>query len=152
MCWVGVIDNRKIATEDIKTKKIVDLFQGHYYGYYQEWFEYELGKEYETKINTIRVTYDDYVRVIEAGFHSYAWDIEMKSLCGGDVQVKSNRLNAGQTTFTNRGHHVGDHKIAVMECTIPKGTVYWENRVGEIVSEKLILEEEIYIEDDCNFC
>ena len=53
MCWVGTVDDKKIATEDIKTRKIVDKFKGSYYGYYQEWFEYELGKEYSTKITPI---------------------------------------------------------------------------------------------------
>lgn len=151
MCWVGNVENRKIATEDIKTKKIVDLFEGRYYGYYQELFEYELGKTYKTEINPTRVTYDDNVRVIDVGYHSYAWDIEIKSLCGGDIRVKGLGLLGGKTTYTNR-HGFGNGKVVVVECTIPKGTVYWENCVGEIVSEKLILEEEIYIEDDCNFC
>lgn len=150
MCWVGKVDDKKIATEDIKTRKIVDKFKGNYYGYYQEWFEYELGKEYNTKVTPRDGS--KYGIVIEAGFHSYAWDIEMKQLCAGDIKVKSLRHLGGQTVYQNNGKYGGDHKIAVMECTIPKGTAYWENQVGEIVSEKLILEEEIYVEDDCNFC
>lgn len=150
MCWVGKVDDKKIATEDIKTRKIVDKFKGNYYGYYQEWFEYEIGKEYKTKITPRDGS--KYGIVIEAGFHSYAWDIEMKQLCAGDIKVKSLRHLGGQTVYQNNGKYGGDHKIAVMECTIPKGTAYWENQVGEIVSEKLILEEEIYVEDDCNFC
>ena len=150
MCWVGKVDDKKIATEDIKTRKIVDKFKGNYYGYYQEWFEYELGKEYSTKVTPRDGS--KYGIVIEAGFHSYAWDIEMKQLCAGDIKVRSLRHLGGQTVYQNNGKYGGDHKIAVMECTIPKGTAYWENQVGEIVSEKLILEEEIYVEDDCNFC
>lgn len=151
MCWIGKAKDRKIATEDIKTKKIVDLFEGRYYGYYQIWFEYGLGKTYTAKISPREWVNDDTKRVIDVGLHSYAWDIEMKSLCGGDIQVRCPRPLGGQTTYTNR-HGFGNGKIAVMECTIPKGTVYWENQVGEIVSEKLIIEEEIYVEDDCNFC
>ena len=150
MCWVGKVDDKKIATEDIKTRKIVDKFKGSYYGYYQEWFEYEIGKEYNTKVTPRDGS--KYGIVIEAGFHSYAWDIEMKQLCAGDIKVRSLRHLGGQTVYQNNGKYGGDHKIAVMECTIPKGTAYWENQVGEIVSEKLIVEEEIYIEDDCNFC
>jgi hypothetical protein len=150
MCWVGKVDDKKIATEDIKTRKIVDKFKGNYYGYYQEWFEYELGNEYSTKVTPRDGS--KYGIVIEAGFHSYAWDIEMKQLCAGDIKVRSLRHLGGQTVYQNNGKYGGDHKIAVMECTIPKGTAYWENQVGEIVSEKLILEEEIYVEDDCNFC
>jgi hypothetical protein len=38
MCWLGDFEDKKIATEDIKTKKILDFFKGEYYGYYQEWF------------------------------------------------------------------------------------------------------------------
>ena len=149
MCWIGKKEDRKIATEDIKTRKIVDKFNGRIHGYYQDWFEYKLGVEYKIGI----VPNSDFLEtIIDVGFHSYAWDVEMKSMCGGDIRVKSNRPNSGQTVFTNHRGFDGSHKIAVMECTIPKGTVYWENRVGEIVSEKLILEEEIYIEDDCNFC
>ena len=150
MCWVGKADDKKITTEDIKTRKIVDKFKGSYYGYYQEWFEYEIGKEYNTKVTPRDGS--KYGIVIEAGFHSYAWDIEMKQLCAGDIKVRSLRHLGGQTVYQNNGKYGGDHKIAVMECTIPKGTAYWENQVGEIVSEKLILEEEIYVEDDCNFC
>ena len=68
MCWLGKAEDRKIATEDIKTRKIVDKFKGSYYGYYQEWFEYELGKEYSTKVAPIDRS--KYGIVIEAGFHS----------------------------------------------------------------------------------
>ena len=152
MCWTGKIEDRKIATEDIKTKKIVDMFKGEYYGYYQEWFEYELGKVYSTSISPMK---DGNDCVISVGFHSFAWDIEMKKLYGGDIKVKSNRPLGGETIFINHGKYGftdKTRKIVVMECTIPKGTVYFEDEVGEIVSEKLILEEEIYIEDDCNFC
>ena len=150
MCWVGKVNDKKIATEDIKTRKIVDKFKGSYYGYFQEWFEYELGKEYNTKVTPRDGS--KYGIVIEAGLHSYAWDIEMKQLCGGDIKVKSLRHLGGQTIYQNNGKYGGNHKIAVIECTIPKGTAYWENQVGEIVSEKLILEEATYVEDDCNFC
>jgi hypothetical protein len=30
---------------------------------------------------------------------------------------------------------------AVFECTIPKGTTYYENRAGEIVSEALTIDK-----------
>lgn len=149
MCWLGDFEDKKIATEDIKTKKILDFFKGEYYGYYQEWFNYKLGKEYVVEISPRKHSIFDKKCVIDAGFHSYAWDFEMTLLCGGDIRVKSHV--GGETTFTNHGGY-GDHKIVVVECTIPKGTVYWENRVGEIVSEKLIIEDEIEIKDDCNFC
>jgi hypothetical protein len=35
-----------------------------------------------------------------------------------------------------------------MECTIPKGTEYYENGSGEIVTSKIIVEEEIQIKDE----
>ena len=152
MCWVGKLEDKKVATEDIKVKKILDKFMGFYYAYYQEWFEYKLGEVYETTVEPRVHNFIEGAYLIDNGFHSYAWDIEMKQLCAGDIKVRSLRHLGGQTIYQNNGRYGGDHKIAVMECTIPKGTVYWENQVGEIVSEKLILEEEIYVEDDCNFC
>lgn len=150
MCWLGNLEDKKIATEDIKTKKILDFFKGGYYGYYQEWFNYELGKVYVEEIIPKPHSLFSQKCVIEVGFHSYAWDFEMTLLCGGDIRVKTPR--GRETTFINHGKYGGDHKIVVVECTIPKGTVYYENRFGEIVSEKLIIEEEIEIKDDCNFC
>ena len=50
MCWIGKKEDRKIATEDIKTIKIVDKFNGRIHGYYQDWFEYKLGVEYKIGI------------------------------------------------------------------------------------------------------
>lgn len=152
MCWCGKLEDKKVATEDIKVKKVVERLKDGYYAYYQEWFEYKLGEVYETTVEPRVHKFIEGVYLIDNGFHSYAWDMEMKSQCGGDILVKSTRPNCGQTIFNNFGKYDQSHKVVVMECTIPKGTAYWENATGEIVSEKLIVEEEIYIEDDCNFC
>jgi len=153
MCWVGEANNRKIAKEDIKTKKIVESIGGCYLAYYQKWFGYELGKTYTAKISPREWVNADTKRVIDVGLHSYAWDMEVKRMCGGDIKVKSLGYLGGTTTFINRHSPLSpNYKIVVVECTIPKGTVYWENAVGEIVSENLIIEGEIEIEDDCNFC
>jgi hypothetical protein len=36
-------------------------------------------------------------------------------------------------------------QAVVLECIIPKGSVYYENLGGEIVTEKLIIGEEITV-------
>ena len=139
MCWEGKVSDRKIATRDIKTKKIVEFINGSYCAYFRRNFRYELGKTYTAKIKPYKQEPSDTHCIIDTGLHSYAWDTKMTRITDGDIVVVCARecgIRMGRFYFL-RNH------ILVMECTIPKGTVYYENEDGEIVSEKLIINKQI---------
>ena len=148
MCWIGKIEDKKIAQEDIKCKKVLEACNDHYYAYYHEYFEYELGKVYETEIKPEIIRLDKWETCrIQEGLHCYNYNIKPKRLCGGTMEIQN---EFGRTTCYPTC--AIDFKVVLVECTIPKGAEYWENESGVIVSSKLIVEEEIYIKDDCNFC
>ena len=149
MCWIG--DNiKKIAEEDIKCKKIIDhhIPSDTYYAFYHEFFEYELGKVYEQKVTPqVLEDYgddDEFARINE-GFHCYSMDIKMTRTLGGSITVENTKYN----THTMFPFHINNNfRTVVVQCTIPKGTEYYENNFGEIVTSKLIVEEEIQIKDE----
>ncbi len=143
MCWEGKVSDRKIATRDIKTKKIVEFINGSYCGYFQRNFRYELGKTYTAKIKPYEQEPSDTYCMIDAGLHSYAWDTKMTRSTYSDIVIICSR----ECGILSRRFYFFSNPILAMECTIPKGTVYYENKCGEIVSEKLIINKQI----ECKF-
>lgn len=148
MCWVGE-NIKKVAEEDVKCQKIVDhhIPSDTYHAYFHEFFEYECGKVYEEKI-TPEITNSsndhEFIRINE-GFHCYSMDIAMKRLASRSIELTS--MTHG-TRSAYPSHVNPAFNTVVMECTIPKGTEYYENGSGEIVTSKIIVEEEIQIKDE----
>ena len=143
MCWEGRITDKKVAEKDITVKKILDsvcpglFIKSRYFAPYYKDFEYEIGKVYETEITPVE--YEDRKGwcSISEGFHSYSMKLKISKSCQGrDVYIISPNGRILNFLF-------GISPMAVMECVIPKSTVYWENDLGEIVSEKLIVKKEL---------
>ena len=122
MCWYN---NRiippKIAIEDIQVYKIVAKFdKGISSGVYP--FKWESGVVYQSKIG-INTYYSQ--MEITKGFHT----LRDEPLFKGIYWYTSNK----HLLFCARPSH------AVFEAIIPKGSTYYENKNGEIVSDKLIM-------------
>ena len=148
MCWHGILKNRKIATEDLKCYKIVSKF--NYEPFFRPYFRcndspmiYEVGKTYYGKICPEKVAGGANLIAIHEGIHCY--DLSVHIFHRDKYEVYRDKYEVNYLLpcgiflklgiFSSRT----DCKAVLMECTIPKGTLYYMNDKGEIVTEKLII-------------
>lgn len=128
MCWVSEEKpERLVAKEDITVYKIVQIFpDSKIYSYYNE-FPYELGKIYNTDITIKYVQNSCEYYFIENGFHSYNYNPDI----GFDINLKNNIVcDKGGAVYRGPG-------VMGMLCIIPKGTEYYLNTCGDIVSTSI---------------
>ena len=107
---------------------------------------YEIGKEKSEAIIPRELEiYSLFQLSIERGIHCYSrenckWNYEAPNI---NVYCGNSRL----ASYRNeKGHHDTPNfkTVVVMQCVIPAGTRYWENDKGEIVTEKIIPERELW--------
>lgn len=130
MCWVGTNDEEltpKIAEDNIPVEKIVML--GTNFDNEECWYSAYFSKEYE--LNTTYKTDDMFlfVCVVEKGFHSYK-----------GVRIVINKEIESIYIYSKMNCKLDSWHIcstAIMSCIIPKGSIYYENRHGEIVSNTI---------------
>lgn len=132
MCWKSYKYSDKkcrIAETDIRTFKILRLKKHTLSAYYQN-YDYIIGKI--NSVNSLELIGNE----IFEGFHSYNLNNDCLSVVGGIVvQAKE----GGFIDYYSRIDH-----IVKVECIIPKGSEYYENSFGEIVSNKLIVDKIIF--------
>ena len=165
MCWFGKEKNLKIADKDIKVKKVLykEVFKksqihpegltriiSPYMG-----LCYEVGKTYKEVIKPEKSHLPKYEIRIYVGLHCYSYEcphvIEKEQCLGCNVLSICKKPNIwniifGSTTnllasFTDykETQDVGHYKsVLLAEFIIPKGTKYYEDKRGEIVTEKYI--------------
>lgn len=147
MCWIGNKAHRKIAKEDIKCKKIISLdFKANFYTPYYRMDDmvYELGKLYSCNTLSIGAVDKKGNIRISRGFHCYG---KYVAVC------RPNALSEIGTQYDYLVHMIGKpyqgywrnstRKPILVECTIPSGSIYYENEDGEIVSDHLRIDREI---------
>lgn len=133
MCWYSRKPVLKIADVDIKVYKVMKcVYHSLYSFYYLK--HYELNKEYNLDKNIPLKYNSDGVGKIEEGFHSYI-EYECvekhKSMNQPIYKIKINKFISYSTTVP--------HAICIAECTIPKGSYYYINLMGEVVSNRIII-------------
>ena len=132
MCWIGEY-HPLYAFANMKTFKIVRIWNNNtIYSLYHKDFEWKLGEEYKINLDENIYTQIDIVE-INRGFHCYDPD-EVNLIidkCGANIWSKWKKLD-GEFTRCRENNN-----LAVMECIIPEGSEYFENKYGEIVTEKL---------------
>lgn len=140
MCWVGE-PFEKVADKDIKVYKVVRAThftnkQGRDEVQAEAWYRrdtvYFPGKRYHLgKKISPRRTRNFCECYIEEGFHSYSAENTRitYSFHYGWLKVDS------RNKFCLDVYH---YLPSVLICIIPKGTTYYENDRGEIVSEELV--------------
>ena len=130
MCWSSKTLEKRIATEDIKTFKVGFVKGTMLYSYYR-WFHYDINRLYETTIYP-----DDIERLyrIYTGFHSYS-----HKKCSYFCKTEDRHINVQSKINGKLIDRYYDNDIMIFECTIPKGTEYYKNERGEIVSEAIII-------------
>lgn len=133
MCWKSYKHSDKkchIAETDIKTFKILSLRKHTLYAYYRN-YNYTIGKI--NSVNSLELIED----TISEGFHSYDINNDYLSVLSGIVVLGK---NTGLLDYYSY-----EYNIVKVECTIPKGSIYYRNFCGEIVSDKLIVDSIVYI-------
>lgn len=129
MCWItNVTPQSKLAEEDIPVFKIVkkDL-----QAYYQE-FQYSIGEVYKTEMSVPMFSNPCKVFYIDEGFHSYSAEdcntIITEALFEPIITIFHKFLLLRLDAYMD---------ACILECVIPKGSVYYLNHRGEYVSNKI---------------
>ena len=136
MCWTGHSKHKKIATEDICCKKIIGTSEDKML---RAWFRrnhvYHIGETYTARINPLPSTVGETRLIIRNGLHCYDNKVGITS-----VYLVVSRLCYGLRDFYHPFlERMGAVEVrpVIVECIIPKGTVFYENQWGDIVSEAL---------------
>ena len=129
MCWISKKKpERLVAKEDTTVYKIVQVFPDNkIHSYYNE-FIYELGQIYNTECNVEYFKQDeDDLYLINEGFHSYNYNPSI-----GYDTIKQSVIVGSKSMEVYSGPGVFG-----MLCIIPKGTEYYINDYGDIVSTSI---------------
>ena len=161
MCWTGNVYDRHIAESPKRVFKVLERknrfwssFDSNYvlqYHSYHMGLVYVPGKEYYRELYASFRMYVSSIRVdITGGLRSYSFDKccilfghnssrDIDLLVVGDSGIEIDRY------LRKTDHHFEARDTVVVECTIPAGAVYFENEMGEIISNRLIINKEIEI-------
>jgi len=158
MCWFGYITDRHVVKEDMKVFKMLYREEDSWKNFDKDFVRtykppfyggiYKLGEMREVNGLGIFPTpnlydYSEYEKPkkykIEEGLHCYSlekckrtWDaLHVKIINKSNLFAKEIILQ----TYPREGYNI---IVKTVLCIIPKGTVYWENQYGEIVTEKLV--------------
>ena len=129
MCWIGKCDI-KIAKRDFYVYKLGSVSYKGFESLYQD-FVYEpkeINKKFE--LNPIQFYKDKSLYVIYEGYHSYK-DIAMPY---SDLRPYHRTIYLGKIAEDIRLNNV----YSIATFIIPKGSKYYENKAGEIVSSSII--------------
>ena len=152
MCWTGyLLSDRHIADKDITVYKII-THNGQFYSGYYTYFGYSVG-------NTYHVTGGLYPHIIhkdsqycriEQGFHSYSTKTRLVLKLNRDCKSHHAIVYVNDLTTSIDGYdeRCSGRKIFLMVCTIPKGSQYYENKEGEIVSDTIHVKDIISFSAD----
>lgn len=137
MCWQKYkhIDlQRHVAETDIISTKVLVLEKNKLRAFYRKYY-YAIGElnqtDFPLEIN--------YLGNIYKGFHSYNNENIKYVAAVPGIWVNNIAIKEFINVFSN-----ACHSLVVVECTIPKGSEYYENSIGEIVSDKLIINKILF--------
>lgn len=158
MCWVGKTEDIHIAKKDIEVKKVLMKYHDvpclKYHGVPCSFVSpyrnapYKFDVIYEATI-TPRHPHrpDDGTIIIDTGLHCYSAKCDSSTYKNVHGRVAVMNIYLLRTFEDTRESHNYVAEISrnpvLMKCIIPAGTTYYENKRGEIVSEKLIIKNKI---------
>lgn len=136
MCWISKEINRKVAEEDTFVfKMLIDTSHRQPNTLLSPIcrYFYSIGENYST-LNRITVQWSRYEQAyfINEGFHSYSTDCCVTGQLDGSSIVKN---QVGD--IIGRYPYMEGYDFVIVSCIIPKGTTYYENEKGEVVSERI---------------
>lgn len=131
MCWIGRCI-RKIAKRDITVYKLGRISENNFISLYKD-YTYEIkktNKEIELKPDIFCDSELDFIGAIYKGYHSYIYI----SMPYSGLELCSRAIYLGK-----RLHYLSlCNPYYVAAFIIPKGSEYYENSKGEIVSSNII--------------
>ena len=146
MCWTAIEEKDRIcrvAENDIRIFKIVDKIGDSmvYTPYYYYWTlrKYGLDWEYYTKMGE-RILNNGGV-IVDRGFHSYS----RKKCCVKEGMSCYSVFKKGGGELWHSFEFSTEGKTCVLWGIVPKGSRYYENADGEIVSERIKLTREYMV-------
>ena len=142
MCWQGNF-NPKIAEKDISVFKIVRKQTPFKVESVYEKFPYYLGILYILKtVNSEIKSCPDLVGayIVTEAFHSYLSDSVSVFKYSDILYITPNIDNIKSPLDYFR---LSDESLVRIECIVPKGSQYCINELGEVVSNKIILKNEM---------
>lgn len=158
MCWFTYDKGRTIgivAKNDIEVYKVMvmkpledeELFYSAYRDFpYKKGVLYKLGSQ--IKINILEEDSITYYRIFR-GFHSY--NSQSTLLCKEHDNIMESlavySINKEKVDSYLENDGITSRILKKVLCVIPKGSVYFENEFGEIVSDKIIIKN--VLEYDC---
>ena len=131
MCWIGTEAIQKIAEKDFYVYKIGRVLRNGIFVSYIKNFDYIPKFRNRTIFLMVQIPCRD-TCVIQEGYHSYKW------------------IAFDNTNPYERCVYLGNYNFALKENTslykhyciatfmVPKGSEYYENEFGEIVSSEII--------------
>lgn len=142
MCWIGTKETAvmgETAAEDITVYKVMMRNEDGLCSYVQR-YRYEAGREYALgrRLHAVERGCGDFL--IDVGFHSYG------SECG--VSVRSNICTicyAKRQCYYSLQCYSIVNLIAIVECVIPEGSVYFKNAEGEFVSNRIRITDKVVL-------
>jgi hypothetical protein len=148
MCWWGDLSNKHKAEKDITVIKILKKKDNQLYSpCYNMLYNYN-----DLAVSEVHVEQKgDFcpIVIIDKGIHCYNPNCEF-------LIVQNEKMRTGiSVKHLEPERHVGvycnadyiddnDYKHVAVKCTIPRGTIYWENYLGEIVTNRLIIGEVVF--------
>lgn len=145
MCWYGREDNMKIADKDTTVYKILRKTERNGKMHYQGPLfckSYDMKYKYHTNLGL--VPKNTPFLEINTGFHCYSKNV----IVTADKAHKLLTAYSKDKKMLLRLYYDPSVSAALIKCTIPKGTTYYENYSGEIVTDTIIIEEELKIPND----
>ena len=148
MCWKTRREDcleRLVADKPLTTFKI--LIKGGIsglYSYYQSGYYWKEGEvnSLERELSLVKVKDSSiYYGYIKEGFHSYSPDGVYLREDHRKVEI------ASPNYYTLDWFLLGEARLVLAKCEIPEGATYYKNEDGEIVSDKIIVEEVESLED-----
>ena len=150
MCWVGNIHHKRIAEKDIHCKKIIAKdSNGCLDAWYRKGHPYAVGETYEEKLDIELRSKDSDLIDINKGLHCYNYkctitmDITITHKLPYFVVAKTVGLFRKDFYHTHQEELTAECNAyvnpVIVEVVIPKGTTYYENYFGEIVTEKFVI-------------
>lgn len=136
MCWLSKKKKAaRIAVEDILVYKVMyrKPNNGRFRSLYRR-MDYEPEKIYWTDVNPISIDSPLYPEMmIDKGFHSYSMDKTMATKDKYHIVIYNMENNeiVDSIFFSDN--------LVIAKCIIPKGSKYYKNDLGEIVSDQIII-------------
>ena len=154
MCWINKVNETFVASTDIRVFKIArlekHLFDNNKVRPYfidDSDIEYVENKTYRCDTNGFCFTsiYQNGRKyAVHKAMHSYSIE-NIRLLCSSDtpaiIKVGTYKTTSQSQDVIIYSQYYWANAIAIMLCTIPKGTIYAVNTAGEIVSDEIRVEK-----------